>query len=64
MAELTTAMADIDWDAIFEIDFIEESDSADENSGSEDDGLPVNEGMLFSIVKLSLVLVKKCQNLS
>ncbi len=47
-----------------DIDFIEESDSEDENSGSEDDGLPVNEGMLFSIVKLSLVLVKKCQNLS
>jgi hypothetical protein len=47
MAESTSAMADIDWDAIFEIDFVEESDSEDENSDSEDDGLPINEGMLF-----------------
>jgi hypothetical protein len=43
-------MADIDWDAIFEIDFVEESDSEDENSDSEDDWLPVNEGMLFPVV--------------
>jgi hypothetical protein len=47
MAESTSAMADIDWDAIFEIDFVEESGSEDENSDSEDDGLPINEGMLF-----------------
>jgi hypothetical protein len=52
MAESTSAMADIDWDAIFEIDFVEESDCEDENSDSEDDGLPINEGMLFPIVKL------------
>jgi hypothetical protein len=31
---------------------------------SEDDRLPVNEGMLFSIVKLTVVLAKNCQNLS
>jgi hypothetical protein len=64
MAESTSAMADIDWDAIFEIDFVEESDSEDENSDSEDDGLPINEGMLFPIVKLAVVLAKNCQNLS
>ncbi len=64
MAESTSAMADIDWDAIFEIDFVEESDSEDENSDSEDDWLPVNEGMLFPVVQLALVLAKNCQNLS
>ena len=64
MAKSTSAMADIDWDAIFEVDFVEESDSEDENSDSEDDRLPVNEGMLFPVVKLAIVLVKNFQNLS
>ncbi|CAB4010116.1 Hypothetical predicted protein [Paramuricea clavata] len=47
MAESTSAMADLDWDAIFEIDFVEESGSEGENSDSEDDGLPINEDEEF-----------------
>lgn len=39
MAESSSAMADIDWDAIFEIDFVEENVKCEEeNSDSEDDG--------------------------
>ena len=44
-------VADIDWDAIFEVDFVEENESEEENSDSEDDGLPVNEGMFFPVVE-------------
>lgn len=46
---------DIDWDAIFEIDFLEESDGEDENSDSENDASPVDEGVLFPVIKLGIV---------
>ena len=54
MADSSSAIADvadIDWDAIFEVDFVEENESEEENSDSEDDGLPVNEGMFFPVVE-------------
>ena len=37
MAESSSTMADIDSDAIFEIDFVEKNESEEENSDSEDD---------------------------
>ena len=58
----TSAIADIsniDWDEIFKIDFVEESDSEEENSDSEDDRLQVNEGMFFPGVKTCFRLSKK-----
>ena len=51
MADSSSAIADIDWDANFEIDFVEENETEEENSDSEDDGLPGNEGMFFPVVE-------------
>jgi hypothetical protein len=45
-------------------DFVKESDSEYENSDSGDDGLPTDEGMLFPIVKLAIILKTNCPNSS
>ena len=50
-AQINYSIWRIHQDAIFEVDFVEENESEEENSDSEDDGLPVNEGMFFPVVE-------------